>query len=143
MLAHGQGTDIAQAHLLIMTTTQETITGDPIISRMTKIACCHAVRALRSVVPNPVPVAALTQRKRESMKLTWNFPLDAQRTVDQKSGNRTLRQMRRAIKTKTVLKMGVCALTRLRHAPGRKLDGRQATRWPFLPDDKMGEVECR
>ena len=97
--------DIRPTHgyLLIVTTTHDTITGDPIISRITKIACCQAVRALRSIVAKPVPVAALTQIKRESMNLTWNFPLDAQRTVDQKSGNITLRPVKRAIRVKLPL----------------------------------------
>ena len=35
------------------------ITWFPVISRMTKIACCHAVVELRSMVLRPVPVAAL------------------------------------------------------------------------------------
>lgn len=57
---------------------------------MTRIVCCHAVRALRSTVAKPVPVAALTQRKRESMNLTGNFPLDPQKIAAQKSGTRRL-----------------------------------------------------
>lgn len=79
------------------------MTGDPIISRITKIACCHAVRALRSIVAKPVPVAALTQMKRESINLMRYFPLDAQRTVDQKRGIMTLKHRERAIRTKRPL----------------------------------------
>ena len=98
---------LTRGYLLVVTTTHDTMTGDPIISRMTKIACCQAVRALRSTVAKPVPVAALTQIKRESMNLTWNFPLDAQRMIDQKSGNRTLRWRKRAIRVKLLLDLTV------------------------------------
>ena len=73
-----------------MTTTQDTITGDPTISSITRIACCHAVRELRSMVANPVPVIALTQTKSESMYLMGNSPLDAQKMTDQKRGSRRL-----------------------------------------------------
>jgi len=76
----------SSAHLLNMTTTQDTVTGDPIICRMTRIVCCHAVRELRSIGAKPVPVAALTQTKRESIYRMWNFPLDPQKIMDQKSG---------------------------------------------------------
>lgn len=69
-----------------MTTTQDTTTGDPIICRITRIVCCHTVRELRSIGARPVPVAALTQTKRESIYRMWNFPLDAQKIEDQKSG---------------------------------------------------------
>lgn len=65
---------------------------------MIKIVCCHAVRALRSTVPRPVPVAALTQRKRESMNATGNSPFDAQKMVDQKSGIRRLKNGKRAVR---------------------------------------------
>ena len=70
---------------------------------MTRIACCHAVRALRSTVPKPVPVAALTQRKRESMYLMLNFPLDAQKMADQKSGIRILVDRKRAVRVERIL----------------------------------------
>lgn len=89
MFAH-ETNNGSNAHLLNMTTTQDTITGDPIICTITRIPCCQAVRELRSMVPKPVPVAALTQMKRESMYLMWNSPLDAQKITDQKSGIRRL-----------------------------------------------------
>lgn len=87
-----------------MTTTQDTVTGDPRICTITKIVCCHAVIALRSMVPKPVPVAALTQRKRESMYLTRNAPLDPQKMTDQKSGITMLRYRKRAVKVEWTLK---------------------------------------
>lgn len=103
-----------------MTTTQDTITGDPRISRITRIACCHAVRALRSTDPKPVPVTALTQRKRESIYLIRNFPLDAQKMRDQKSGMRILgNRQRGAIRVEP----DVCVLTRKAHVPEKNLDG--------------------
>ena len=61
------------------------------------MTCCHAVRALRSTVPKPVPVAALTQRKRESIYLMRNFPLDAQKMVDQKSGIKMLKRCQQGV----------------------------------------------
>lgn len=87
-----------------MTTTQDTVTGDPRICTITKIACCHAVRALRSMVPKPVPVAALTQRNRESMYLTRNSPLDPQKMTDQKSGIAILEHGNRAVRVEWTLK---------------------------------------
>lgn len=87
-----------------MTTTQDTVTGDPRICKMTRIVCCHAVRALRSTVPRPVPVAALTQRKRESMNLTGNSPFDAQKMADKKSGIMRLKPEKRAVRAEWALK---------------------------------------
>ena len=87
-----------------MTTTQDTVTGDPRICKMTRIVCCHAVRALRSTVPRPVPVAALTQRKRESMNLTGNSPFDAQKMADQKSGIRRLKPKKQEVRAEWISK---------------------------------------
>lgn len=58
--------DESTPHLLNMTTSQEIVTGDPVISKITKIVCCQAVRELRSSVVKPVPVTALTQMNSES-----------------------------------------------------------------------------
>ena len=60
----------ATAHLLNATTNQETITGDPTISKITRIVCCQAVSELKSNVIKPVPVTALTQRNSESTNST-------------------------------------------------------------------------
>lgn len=60
----------ATPHLLNATTNQETVTGDPTISKITKIACCQAVSSLKSTVIKPVPVTALTHRNSESTNLT-------------------------------------------------------------------------
>ena len=87
------------AHLLKMTTTQDTTTGDPIICRITRIVCCHTVRELRSIGAKPVPVAALTQTKRESMYRMWNWPLDPQKIMDQKSGIMRLKHTQGVIKS--------------------------------------------
>jgi len=57
------------SYLLNATTNQETVTGDPTISRITKIACCQAVSELKSNVIKPVPVAALMHRNSESTRL--------------------------------------------------------------------------
>lgn len=65
---------------------------------MIRIVCCHAVRALRSTVPRPVPVTALMQRKRESINATGNSPFDPQKMADQISGIRKLRHGKRAVR---------------------------------------------
>ena len=96
-------TQNSSAHLLNITTTQDTITGDPRICRRTRMVCCHAVRELRSIGAKPVPVAALTQTKRESMYRMWNSPLDAQKTMDQKSGIRRLRYRQWAVRVELTL----------------------------------------
>jgi hypothetical protein len=57
-------------HLLNATTNQETVTGDPTISKITKIVCCQAVSELKSNVIKPVPVAALTHKNNESTNVT-------------------------------------------------------------------------
>ena len=81
-------------HLLNATANQETVTGDPTISKITKIVCCQAVSELRSNVIKPVPVAALTQRNNESTKLMWNIPLEAQNTTAHNSGIKRLQDKR-------------------------------------------------
>ena len=103
-------------YLLNMTTTQDTITGDPIICRMTKIVCCHAVRELRSIGAKPVPVAALTQTKRESMYRIRNFPLDAQKIMDQKRGIMRLGYMQGVIRDELVLRL------KSAHSQGKDMD---------------------
>ena len=96
--------DQNRAHLLNTTTTIDTIAGDPAICRPTRITCCHTVRELRSMVPKPVPVAALTQMKRESMYLMRNFPLDAQNMTDQRSGIMILKRRQRVFGIGSTLK---------------------------------------
>ena len=80
----------AKPHLLNVTTNHETVTGDPTISKITKIVCCQAVRELRSNVTNPVPVTALTQMNNESMNFTRTFPLEAQNITAQINGVKRL-----------------------------------------------------
>ena len=81
---------IATPHLLNATTNQETVTGDPTTSRITKIVCCQAVRELRSNVINPVPVTALTQTNSESTKFTRFFPFEAQNMTAKNRGVKRL-----------------------------------------------------
>ena len=80
----------ATPYLLNATTNHETVTGDPTISKITKIVCCQAVSELRSNVVKPVPVMALTQMNSESMNFTRNCPLEAQNMKAQNNGVKRL-----------------------------------------------------
>lgn len=85
----------AAPDLLNMTTSQETITGDPIISKITKIVCCQAVSELRSNVVKPVPVTALTQMNSESTNSTRTSPFEAQNTIAQNKDTKRLHGKRK------------------------------------------------
>ena len=65
---------------------EERRTGLPTSWSTTRMACCHAVSALRSSVASPVPVIALTQQNSRSTYLAGNLPLLAYAMAASTSG---------------------------------------------------------